>query len=172
MGTTAVGLLTPLAPNTLTIGIRGAGQNGDLRKLGQKTAEAITTVTNFANALNSSTAELFAGGSTPSVTPLLYQANGTAYAPDFTQGLVQAFTMTGNTAVGPAVNGIPGQEMTIFVIEDATGGWTLTWDAMFHFAGTFAPDPTPNAATVYKFVWSPSGNMIQSNAPVTGMVWP
>ena len=68
------------------------------------------------------------------------------------------FTLTGNATIAVS-GGTAGDTLTLVVVQDATGGRTLTWPASFQNAPQ--PDPTPNAVTVMRFVLDASSKFIQ-----------
>lgn len=65
-------------------------------------------------------------------------------------------TLTGNTTVAAMNDGdaYPGQEITVIVTQNATGGWTLTWNAMFKGAPALAIGTglTANKISTFQFV--------------------
>jgi hypothetical protein len=87
------------------------------------------------------------GASAPAAVAALQAtaASGAAY-------LYAAYTLTANTAI--AALSIGTQPLYLSITQNATGGWTVTWDASF---GT-PPQPSqlPNAVTTYVFL--PNGS--------------
>ena len=76
-----------------------------------------------------------------------------AYAPSvvFNCGTNNGFqiTLTGNVTSSTFSGMAVGQEITLGILQDGSGGRTFTWPTGVNNAGT--PDPTPNALSVQKF---------------------
>lgn len=76
-----------------------------------------------------------------------------AYAPSvtFNCGTNNGFqiTLTGNVTASVFSGMTVGQEITIGILQDGSGGRTFTWPTGVNNAGT--PDPTPNALSVQRF---------------------
>lgn len=76
-----------------------------------------------------------------------------AYAPSvvFNCGTNNGFeiTLTGNVTSSTFSGMLVGQEITIGILQDGSGGRTFTWPTGVTTAGT--PDPTPNALSVQRF---------------------
>lgn len=84
-------------------------------------------------------------------------ATGSA-APRFDLGYnVMMITATGNIGIGaPSAASLavmkPGEPLEVVINQDATGGRTVTWNAVYQ--EVTAPSPTPNASTAYRFIWT------------------
>ena len=64
---------------------------------------------------------------------------------DLSLGLFARVTLGGNRTLALPTNLVAGQTMILNIIQDATGGRTLTWNAAFRFAGGTAPTLTTAA---------------------------
>lgn len=66
---------------------------------------------------------------------------------------VDIAALTGNPTITSS-NPITGQTVSIYVVQDGTGGRTITWPAAFQF-GVYdlAPSPSPGAVTIWTFRW-------------------
>jgi hypothetical protein len=76
-----------------------------------------------------------------------------AYAPSitFNCGTNNGFqvTLTGNVTASAFSGMAIGQEITVVLVQDGSGGRTFVWPAGLTTAG--APDTTPNAVSIQKF---------------------
>lgn len=102
----------------------------------------------------------------------LFSGTGATFTPDFNNGLTQIWTLTADLTINAAINGHPGDEIVIVLVQDATGGWQATWDATYLFPGTFGLDPTPSTATVFVFRVNGSGHLFLKAPATTGTPWP
>jgi len=66
-------------------------------------------------------------------------------------------TLGGNRTLAAPTNGTTGQFISILVIQDATGGRTLTWNAVYEFASDTAPTLTTTANLGDVFVFRYNG---------------
>ena len=55
-------------------------------------------------------------------------------------------TLGGNRTISAPTNGSTGQFASILVIQDGTGGRSLTWNAAYEFASDTAPTLTTTAS--------------------------
>lgn len=70
--------------------------------------------------------------------------------PDPTTGRVQKIgPLTGNVTIAAPVNAQEGDDLTLVITQDATGGRTITWNAAFPSPPTSVT--TANGVTVGKF---------------------
>jgi hypothetical protein len=76
---------------------------------------------------------------------------------DFNRSGVYGHVLTANLALGPWLNPRTGAVVDLFVAQDATGGWTITWPAGSAGEGGVLPQPaaTPNAETWFRLALSP-----------------
>ena len=76
--------------------------------------------------------------------------DGATITPDF--GANQNFTVTlgGNRTLANPTNIVAGQTGSIFVVQDATGGRTLSFGAYFKFPAGTAPTLSSGANAVYR----------------------
>lgn len=67
----------------------------------------------------------------------------------------QRLTLTGNRAIAAPSSPVDGQEMFLQVVQDGTGGRTLTWDSSFLHEGGVAPTlaTTANARDLFLMVY-------------------
>lgn len=69
-----------------------------------------------------------------------------------TAGMVASFTLTANAMLSAAAPSSDGQALTVRITENATGGWTITWDPASFDADTLVDlDKRPSKLTVYEF---------------------
>jgi hypothetical protein len=71
-----------------------------------------------------------------------------------TNGLIAQVTIGGNRTFAAPTGLIAGQTMLLYVIQDATGGRTLTWNTAFKFPGGTIIQPTGTANAVDMFYLS------------------
>lgn len=95
-------------------------------------------------------------------------------APNAALGDHFAVTLTGNATMSAPTNPPSGsalsQKITFELIQDSTGGRTVTWNSAFNFGTTGAP--TLSAATkrdLIGFVWSPSASKWQYAGTMPGL---
>jgi hypothetical protein len=91
-----------------------------------------------------------------------------AYAPSvtFNCGTNNGFqvTLTGNVTASAFSGMAIGQEITVVLVQDGSGGRTFVWPAGIITAG--APDTTPNAVSIQKFKKILDGSV----RPITPMI--
>ena len=95
--------------------------------------------------------------------------NSTALSFDATQdwdlsaNQVCSLTLTANTTFDAPTNQVDGAFYAITLIQDGTGGWTGSWNSVFHFAGGTAPTLTTTASAVDLMIFRSNGtNMLES----------
>lgn len=66
---------------------------------------------------------------------------------DWTRGTLQQITLTGDVTLTFAGLG-DGQRVTLLVVQDGTGGWTVTWPSDVRWPGNVPPAWTPAADAV------------------------
>ena len=66
-------------------------------------------------------------------------------------------TLAGNRTLNAPTSGTTGQFISILVIQDGTGGRTLTWNAVYEFASDTAPTLTSTANLGDVFVFRYNG---------------
>jgi hypothetical protein len=93
----------------------------------------------------------FLGSSTPSVLTLIDAAT---ISWSVSSGLVAQVTLSGNRTFAAPTGLVAGQTMLLYVIQDATGGRTLTWNAAFKFPGGTPIQPTGTANAIDMFYMS------------------
>lgn len=76
---------------------------------------------------------------------------------DCSQGNIFEVTLGGNRTIATPANALDGQKILYRLTQDATGGRTVTWSALFRFSGTY-PVPTlstaPGATDYLEFMWN------------------
>jgi len=65
---------------------------------------------------------------------------------DMATQAVSAVTLGGNRTLNAPANGSTGQFASLLVIQDGTGGRTITWNAIYEFAADTAPTLTATAS--------------------------
>ena len=89
--------------------------------------------------------------------------NNTALTFDATQdwaltaNQVATLTLTGNTTFDAPTQMVDGSFYSLIIIQDATGGRTASWNAVFKWAAATAPTLTTTAAAKDIFVWRSDG---------------
>jgi hypothetical protein len=73
-------------------------------------------------------------------------------ATDAATGATKAITLTGNTTMSAPTNAASGRRLRYIFTQDATGGRTVTWNAVFKQAWT--PTTTANKVNVIEFVYN------------------
>lgn len=79
-----------------------------------------------------------------------------AITPDLSSGWVRRLVLTGNTTINLPTNPPAGGGMVTFLlIQDGTGGWTVTFNAAFKLAGgAYTMTATANKRDVISFMYS------------------
>ena len=89
--------------------------------------------------------------------------NNTALVFDATQdwalaaNQVATLTLTANTIFDAPTQMVDGSFYSLIIIQDATGGWTASWNGVFKWAAATAPTLTTTAAAKDIFVWRSDG---------------
>jgi len=89
--------------------------------------------------------------------------NNTALTFDATQdwaltaNQVATLTLTANTTFDAPTQMVDGAFYSLIMIQDGTGGWTASWNAVFKWAGGTAPTLTTTASAKDIFVWRSDG---------------
>jgi len=90
--------------------------------------------------------------------------NNTALTFDATQdwalsaNQVATLTLTANTTFDAPTQMVDGAFYSLIIIQDGTGGWTASWNAVFKWAAGTAPTLTTTAAAKDIFVWRSDGS--------------
>lgn len=66
--------------------------------------------------------------------------------------LVSATTMTADTTIASPATPSTGDILTVYVSQDATGGWVATFAATFKMVTSDDVDPSPLRTTILQFV--------------------
>jgi hypothetical protein len=74
---------------------------------------------------------------------------GSNFTPDVSGSNTLAMTLNGNTTINAPTNPVDGLHHTFLLIQDGTGGWTVTWDPIF------------------KHAWSNTGNTAGKQSAIT-----
>jgi hypothetical protein len=90
-------------------------------------------------------------------------ADGATVSWDASSGGVATWTIAGNRTLAAATNLKTGGLYTLIVTQDATGGRTIAWNAIYKAdGGVTPPNPTPSANAVTTFVFvSPDGTNLK-----------
>lgn len=67
-------------------------------------------------------------------------------------GDCQILTLGGNRTMAAPSNPVDGQQIDLLVVQDATGGRTLTWNAVFAFENTTPPTLSSGPAGIDRFL--------------------
>ena len=90
--------------------------------------------------------------------------NNTALSFDATQdwalaaNQVATLTLSANTTFDAPTQMVDGAFYSLIIIQDGTGGWTASWNAVFKWAAGTAPTLTTTAAAKDIFVWRSDGS--------------
>jgi len=82
------------------------------------------------------TTDTIEGTLAPVITTL---TDGATITPDFSASCNFTVTLGGNRTMGAPTNQVAGQSGSIFIIQDATGSRTLTWNSAWDFPAGTAP---------------------------------
>lgn len=119
----------------------GASYNGNLNvpsgNLSIRTADGPATL--YVNGSAAATINTLVDGAT--VTPIFASNN------NFT------VTLAGNRAIANPTGPIPGQSGVISIVQDSTGGRTLTWGDTWRFQGNIAPTLSTSGGAVDMLVY-------------------
>ncbi len=126
-----------------------------------KTDNVTTVFAADVNNLQNAVAQLEIGG--VSMHTITYAATITPNCPD---GQFQTVTLTGNVTVAAPTNATTGRVLELLFIQDATGGRTVTWNAVFTITN-WAINLTASAATLARFVYNGSNWILAPNPPTT-----
>ena len=85
---------------------------------------------------------------TAAVADIVSLTDGATIAVDFNTGQNFAVQLGGNRTLGNPTNCVPGQTGSAFIIQDGTGGRTLSYGANWEFAAGAAPTLSTAAAAV------------------------
>jgi hypothetical protein len=85
---------------------------------------------------------------TAAVADIVSLTDGATIAVDFNTGQNFAVQLGGNRTLGNPTNCVPGQTGSAFIIQDGTGGRTLSYGANWEFAAGTAPTLSTAAAAV------------------------
>mgnify|MGYP001575669333 CR=1 FL=1 len=87
-----------------------------------------------------------------------------AVATDIVGGSVVKYTLTDNITMSAPTNMKTGQDLTFLLLQDGTGGFPVTWDAVFKVSWSDTGN-TANKRSNIRFVWDGT-NWIQVGAQV------
>lgn len=97
------------------------------------------------------------------IAATLYHPTRTASSTiNLAQGNTQRITLASNTTFAAPSGRVDGIEFTLVVIQDGTGGWTCSFNAVFKFAGGAAPTCTAaaNSVDIFRF-WTNGTNVYE-----------
>lgn len=94
--------------------------------------------------------ETFSG---PTINTYVALVDAGTIAWDMSAGTNFKVTITANRIFGAPTNLVEGQEGSLLVIQDATGGRTLTWNAAYKFPNNNDEKPSPEteASSLYRY---------------------
>jgi len=81
----------------------------------------------------------------PTITTL---TDGATITPDFSLSCNFTVTLGGNRTIAAPTNQVAGQSGSIFIIQDATGSRTLTWNSAWDFPAGTAPTLSTTANAI------------------------
>ena len=76
---------------------------------------------------------------------------GSTITLDPTKGETQSYTLTGNYSMGVPANAVDGAILDLYIVQDGTGGRTLTWNSVFLFEGAAVPVLSTVAGGIDRF---------------------
>jgi len=83
--------------------------------------------------------------------------------------VVEEHTLVASTVeITTAIPATAGKLMTKVIIQDGTGGWAITWNAVF-VGAPVALDTNPNAINIFHFVGRSNGTWILCAPPLLGV---
>lgn len=91
------------------------------------------------------TTDTIDGALAPTVTTL---TDGATITPDFSTSCNFTVTLGGARAMANPSNPVAGQSGSIFIVQDATGGRTLTWGSYWDFQSGAAPTLSSSANAI------------------------
>ena len=80
--------------------------------------------------------------------------DGATVTPDFSTNNNFTLTLGGNRAIANPTGPTVGQSGTIYLVQDSTGGRTLTWGNTWRFQGNTAPTLSTSANSVDMLVYA------------------
>lgn len=101
----------------------------------------------------SGTVYTLVGGGAPAIIYTPVNESGLiAYTPDFSTHKFFTYGLTQDADINFPTNMTEGDEGTILIVQDATGGWVATFNSGYYFpAGAPALNTDPNAVNVFKY---------------------
>jgi hypothetical protein len=88
----------------------------------------------------------------PTAWPYQTVTEGPTTTIDANAGNSQILTLTGNRTMAAPINPRDGSEIDLLVVQDGTGGRTLTWNSIFLFANGLAPTLGTAAGAIDRFL--------------------
>ena len=83
--------------------------------------------------------------------------DGASISWDASANQVTSVTIAGSRTMAATTNMVDGAVYVLTVIQDGTGGYTMSWNAVFKFAGATAPVVTATASARDTFVFISDG---------------
>lgn len=90
--------------------------------------------------------------SVPTAWPYVAATEAPTTVLDWNSGNSQSLILTGNRVMGNPANGVDGSDIDLIVVQDGTGGRTLTWNSVFIFENGVAPVLGTAAGAVDRFL--------------------
>ena len=93
-------------------------------------------------------------------------ASGTVFTPDVTSTGTFNYTLTGNATINNPTGMVDGDNITILVIQDSTGGRIVTWGSAFRFmGGGYQATTTASGVSIVSAVYqASSGKWLAASA--------
>jgi len=120
--------------------------------------QAFQTISSISSSNLALTNNLSVGGQYYSPTDTL--SYGASIATDCNNGNIHQVTLTGNATLANPTNTVAGATHYWIVIQDGTGGYTLSLDTNFNLLGTLGLDTDADAVTVLHGVVSSDGTTV------------
>lgn len=90
----------------------------------------------------------------PAQRGMQFPSFSTPYVPDPTQGESVEMTLTGNVTINvPTASCFAGQRLLLLLVQDGTGGRTITFGAGFKVASGWTPSTTASKVNSIEFVF-------------------
>ena len=87
---------------------------------------------------------------------------GASVTPDASQGLLFTWTLSANGTLNAPSNLSAGQVMVLRIVQDSTGGRSVTWNSAYTWSGGTAPSVTAAANAVDVLIVMNIGNVLHS----------
>ena len=102
-------------------------------------------------------------------SPLITLTDGATINWDTSTGQVAKVTLGGNRTMAAPTNLIAGAFYSLNIIQDGTGGRTLTWNSIFQFTGGVAPTLSTGANASDNIVFRYDGTNLEETGRSLGV---